>query len=54
MDKKTWLRRGLIAGGLLLLPGIALAAAEVSGVDTSSLCTMISALFGGGCPNAGG
>ncbi|MFT5680405.1 MAG: hypothetical protein ACI8RZ_001311 [Myxococcota bacterium] len=52
--KKTWIRRGVIAGGLLLIPGIALAAAELSGGDASSLCSMFSALFSGGCPMSGG
>ena len=54
MNKKTWMRRGLIAGGLLLIPGLAFAAAELAGADTSSLCNMISALLSGGCPNSGG
>ncbi|MDG1483152.1 MAG: hypothetical protein P8R54_26420 [Myxococcota bacterium] len=50
--KKTWIRRGLIAGGLLI-PGLAFAAAELAGGDATSLCSMISALLGG-CPAAGG
>ena len=53
MEKKTWIRRGLIAGGLLLIPGIALAAAELSGGGGASLCSMITSLLGGGCQYGG-
>lgn len=55
MTNNPWVRRAIV-GGLLLLPGVAFAAVELSGSDVGSLCSLVSSLFscGGGCPYSGG
>lgn len=55
MKTNPWIRRAVV-GGLLLAPGLAWAAMEMSGGgDGASLCSMLTSLFscGGGCPYGG-